>query len=357
VAEVAAIEARLAVDKARNSGASAAEVAGLTRIADLREAQVGSARDTAAVQDQILAKSREELGIQERLTAEKLRQNALDEARNKLADAQRGIISALAADSNTSVNDSLASLARIRDNLREGQKAGLFGGFRGQAGRQAEGAIRAVQRALASAKQSNRDPDQALLKLLQRNPDNPQIRELIDAIGRSDLTGLVEASENFKEATLNFDKALEVFGSTQKGTAEVRQAGIESAIGALGINDKFGAVDALNVKNDPLAALGVTTGLQQQLDALRSSEQTGAGIDARAADLQGRIQALQLQNPEIIFPEILAKVDSILAKISEERFAAGTDIGNLTVTTPDPVADTSRIVNDIANMTASEVNA
>lgn len=348
VAEVAAIEARLAVDKARNSGASAAEVAGLTQIADLREAQVGSARDTAAVQDQILAKSREELGIQERLTAEKLRQNALDEARNKLTDAQRGIISALAAESNTSVQDSRDNLARIRDNLKEAQRAGLFQGGQGKV----EGAIRDVQQALRSS-----NSDQALLRLLKQNPDNPQIRQLIDSIGRSDLTGLVEASENFKEATLNFDKALEVFGSTQKGTAEVRQAGIESAIGALGIDDRFGAVDALNVKNDPLAALGVVTDLQSQLDALRSSGRTGAGIDARAADLQGRIQAVQLQNPELTFPELLAQVQAIFAKISEEGFAAGTDIGNLTVTTPDPVADTSKIVNDIANMTASEVNA
>jgi hypothetical protein len=277
-----------------------------------------------------------------------LRQNALDEARNKLTDAQRGIVSALGAESNTSVEDSLAKLKAVRDNLKKAEQAGLFRG----GGRQVELAVQDVRQALRSS-----NSDKALLDLLQRNPDNPQIRQLIDAIGRSDLTGLVEASENFKEATLNFDKALEVFGTTQEGTAAVRNAGVESAIGALGINDRFGAVDALNVKNDPLAALGVVTDLQKQLDALRSSGRTGARIDARAADLQGRIQAVQLQNPELTFPELLAQVQAIFAKISEEGFAAGTDIGNLVVTTPDPVADTSRIVNDIANMTASEVNA
>jgi hypothetical protein len=199
--------------------------------------------------------------------------------------------------------------------------------------------------------------DRALLKLLQQNPDNPQIRQLIDSIGRSDLTGLVEASENFKEATLNFDKALEVFGTTQEGTAAVRQSGVENAIGALGINDRFGAVDALNVKNDPLAAFGVQADLQEQLRRIQSSGVGGTGVDARVADIQGRIQAVQLQNPELAFPELLAQVNAILVKISSPNFAAGTDIGNLVVTTPDPVADTSRIVNDIANMTTSEVNA
>jgi TP901 family phage tail tape measure protein len=344
VAEVAAIEAQITLEKAKQSEDSTPEeISGLQQIADLRAAQVDSARDTAAIQDSVLAAQKEELSVQGQLTIEQLRQNKLEESRNKLIDARRGIISALAAESNTSVDDSLASLERVQDRLKEAQRAGLF---QGEGGNIRE-ASRDVRRALNSS-----NSDRAILKLLQEQGNNPEVAALVDAIGRSDLTGLVEASKNFKEATLEFDKSLEVFGATGESVAALRDESIQAAVDSLGINFDPRTTDAsiLGIQNDPLAAVGAIDNLNEELSRLRPDS-------SRAQDIEGRIQALQLQNSDLAIVEIADTVRQIKDFTSIIAGNSGREsIGNLTVMTPDPVADTSKIVGDVAAMTTQEVN-
>jgi hypothetical protein len=241
-AEVAAIEADIAVRKARAAGASQTEINGLATIAELRARQVDSARDAASITDQILAKQREELGLQEQISAEQLRQNNIAEAGNRLADARRGIIGALAAENNTTTEDSLDSIQRIEDRLKVAQRAGLF------QGEDVRGATRDVSRALRSGN------DQRLIELAQQ--DNPLINQLLQAAGRSDITGLVDA-----------DRELQLAKAVEDGNAAI----------------------------------------VQRLDALIEQGLSGS-------------------------------------------------IGQLIVQTPDPIADTSRIVADIANLQTAGVN-
>ena len=185
-AEVAALEADIAARRAQSQGATQQEVDGLRAIAELRASQVDDARASAAITDQILAKQREELGLQEKISAEQLRQNNIAEAGNRLANARKGIISALAQENNTSTEDSLNSLNRIQDRLRDARRAGLF------QGEDVQGAIRQTRQALRGSN------DQQLFRLAQQN--NPLINQLLQAAGRSDITGLVEADREVQLA-------------------------------------------------------------------------------------------------------------------------------------------------------------
>lgn len=242
-AEIAAIEADIAVRRAKATGATQQEIAGLQRIADLTASQIDSARNSAAVTDRVLAAKREELGLQEQLSAEQLKQNNLAETGNRLADARRGVIAALAAESNTSVEESLATIERVEDKFKTAQKAGLFAGV------DVRGASRDVRRALDTGN------DRRLFELARQ--DNPVINQLLEVAGRSDITGLVEA-----------DKELRLAKAVDDGNAAI----------------------------------------VERLDQLIEQ---GIG---------GRIEQLIVQ-------------------------------------TPDPVADTSRIVSDVANMQTAGVNA
>ena len=248
-AEIASIEADIAVRRAQADGSTAAEVRGLQQIAALRREQVGASRDNAAITDQVLAKQREELGLQQQISAEQLRQNNIAEAGNRLADARRGIISALAAESNTTTEESLDSIKRIEDRLRTAQRAGLF------QGEDVRGATRDVSRALRSGN------DRRLIELAQQ--DNPLINQLLQAAGRGDITGLVEADRE-----LDLAKAIE--------------------------NSNAGVEDRLDTLIEQFASLDLAT--------------------------RGRIEQLVVQ-------------------------------------TPDPVADTSRIVADVAQLQTAGVNA
>jgi uncharacterized coiled-coil protein SlyX len=230
-AEIAAIEAEIAIRKAQAEGATQEEINNLKSIYDLRLDQLDSAKDSATITDQVLANQRELLGIEEDIAGEQLKQNQLTEARNnlteagnRLAEARKGIISALAAESNTSVEDSLASLDRIGDRFKTAQQAGLF------EGEDVRDAIGDVRRAL------RRNNDERLIELAQQ--DNPLITQLLNAAGRSDITGLVEA-----------DRELDLAKAIQDGNALIVQR-LDTLI-AQGLGAR---IEQLNVSTpDPVA--------------------------------------------------------------------------------------------------------
>jgi tape measure domain-containing protein len=350
-AEYAAIEAQIAVDKARQSGATADEVNGLQELANLRLAQVDAARDNASVQDQLLSIQREQLGVQKNISLEQLRQNEIQKRTNDLYNARRGLVAAIARESSTAVEDSLEQLGKIEENLKDARRAGLVGGEQGRA---VSSAVAQVERALNSG-----NSDRALLRLLERERDNPEVRALVDAIGRSDLTGLVEASENFKEASENLDQALTEFGVTAESASEASRAGLDAALQSLGISNANGlGFEDLSLRNDPLASLGrldqIREGIAGQLERGNPSQQ-------RLDDLRGRETALLVQNEGLVLVEILENIEVI-------RDAAGQIAGNtegglgpviesLNVSTPDPVGDTAAIVSDVAALNAAGVNA
>jgi TP901 family phage tail tape measure protein len=180
-AEVAALEAQIAAQKAITNRATVEEIEGLQAIAALTAQGVDDARSAAAVADQVLTIKREELTLQEQLTAEQIRQNNLVDQGNRLADARRGIIGALAAESSTSREDSLDALEGIRERFRDARSAGLFRG---------ENVNEAISQVESAIQGSN---DRRLFELAQS--DNPLVTQLIDAAGRSDITGLVAADK------------------------------------------------------------------------------------------------------------------------------------------------------------------
>jgi tape measure domain-containing protein len=350
-AEYAAIEAQIAVDKARQSGATADEVNGLQELANLRLAQVDAARDNASVQDQLLSIQRDQLGVQKNISLEQLRQNEIQKRTNDLYNARRGLVAALSRESSTAVEDSLEQLGKIEENLKDARRAGLVGG---EQARGVSSAVAQVERALNSG-----NSDRALLRLLERERDNPEVRALVDAIGRSDLTGLVEASENFKEASENLDTALTEFGVTSASASEASRSGLDAALESLGISDANGlGFEDLSLRNDPLAALGrldqIREGIAGQLERDTPSQQ-------RLDDLRGRETALLVQNEGLVLVEILENIEVI--RDAAGQIAGNTEGGlgpvieNLNVSTPDPVGDTAAIVSDVAALNAAGVNA
>lgn len=242
-AEIAAIEANIAVERAKANRATTAEIEGLQSIADLLATQVDAARDSAALTDEVLGIKRDALTIEEQIAEEQLKQNGILAEGNRLANARRGIISALAAESSTTPAEGLETLDRIRDRFRDARSAGLF------REENVTGAISQVESALRGGN------DRRLFQLAQS--DNPLIAQLIDAAGRSDITGLVAA-----------DRELALVKSVEDGNTR-----------------------------------------------------------------------------------IVDRLDTII-----EQGGLGARIENLIVATPDPVADTSRIVSDVANLQTAGVN-
>jgi hypothetical protein len=243
-AEIAALEADIAVRRAIAAGATQQEVTGLQQVASLLQEQIDVVKQSAVVTDHVLNTKAETLTLEEQIAEEQLKQNGIIEQGNRLMDARRGMISALQAESSATPQEGIENLGGIRDRFRDARSAGLF------RGENIEGDLSKVESALRSGN------DRQLFQLAKS--DNPLISQLIDAAGRSDITGLVAA-----------DKELALAKSVEDGNAR-----------------------------------------------------------------------------------IVDRLDTII-----EQGGLGARIENLMVATPDPVADTSRIVNDLANMQSAGVNA
>jgi TP901 family phage tail tape measure protein len=242
-AEIAALEADIAVRRAIAAGATQQEVTGLQQVASLLQEQIDVVKQSAVVTDQVLSTKAETLTIEEQIAEEQLKQNGIIEQGTRLMEARRGMISALAAESSTTPEEGIETLDRIRERFRDARGAGLF------QGENVNGAIGQVESALRGGN------DRRLFQLAQS--DNPLISQLIDAAGRSDITGLVAA-----------DKELALAKSVEDGNTR-----------------------------------------------------------------------------------IVDRLDTII-----EQGGLGARIENLIVATPDPVADTSRIVSDVANLQTAGVN-
>jgi TP901 family phage tail tape measure protein len=242
-AEIAALEADIAVRRAIAAGATQQEVNGLQQVANLLQDQIDVVKQSAVVTDQVLNTKAETLTVEEKIAEEQLKQNGIIAQGTRLLDARKGMISALAATSNTTPQEGLENLDRIRERFRDARSAGLF------RGENVNGAISQVESALRGGN------DRRLFQLAQS--DNPLISQLIDAAGRSDITGLVNA-----------DKELALAKSVEDGNTR-----------------------------------------------------------------------------------IVDRLDTII-----EQGGLGARIENLIVATPDSVADTSRIVSDVANLQSAGVN-
>lgn len=214
--EIAALEADIALQQARVEGKSADIVSSLETIRDLRAEQVDAARDAAANQDRINAAALAELSIQEQIALEKQKQNAIAEQGLAIEESRGSIIlDALRSQSNIrqqspeeraeQQTEALDTLSGFRESFRGAQQAGLFEGQ----GEDFTAALRQVEQAL---RQGN---DRNLIQLAQENIDNALFSDLFDAIGRSDITNLVEADQQLslgqqlKEANVGIEARLD----------------------------------------------------------------------------------------------------------------------------------------------------
>jgi len=206
LAEIAAIEADIAVQKARAEGASSEEIAGLERIRDLRQEQVDQSRDAAANQNAIDAALQEGLNVERAISEEKARQNAfsddalqaekerveeLGKARDELAQQNQQLQDNISAQQNALAGAFTAEgdteqqrIDSIQDQFRQATSAGLFdtldtGDF--------TKALRDVESALRSG------DDRSVLRAAQSSGDQELFAQLLGQVGRGDLAGLVSA--------------------------------------------------------------------------------------------------------------------------------------------------------------------
>lgn len=318
-AEVAAVEARIAVQKAKAEGISNEEIRGLKEILALRLEQVGAARDGAANQESINGILQQQLDIDKQLAEEKLKQvdsvGALAKAEENLASKQRdyfneqisqaqrvaevrasaisAVFGAISQQANKSAEEGLSALSAAQDRLDVARNAGFFRSEDGSAGaRETEQAITQVQRLLSSGAS-----DQQLANAAFRNRDNTAFAEALNLAGRGDIASLIDAEQGFG------DIAIAIFDAQTAITAkldELRLALIERDISA-----------ATQLPQSPLSNAIVPA---NQLGALN-----------RAASIQpGGKAGLNGQSGNVI------------------------NLENMMISTPDPVANTAQILSDFS---------
>lgn len=318
-AEVAAVEARIALQKAKAEGVSNEEIRGLEEILALRLEQVGAARDGAANQESINGILQQQLEIDKQLAEEKLKQvdsvGALAKAEENLANKQRdyfneqisqaqrvadarasaisAVFGAISQQANKSAEEGLSALKTAQNRLDVARNAGFFRGEDGAAGaRETEQAISQVQRLLSSGAS-----DQQLANAAFRNRDNTAFAEALNLAGRGDIASLIDAEQGFG------DIAIAIFDAQTAITAkldELRLALIERDISA-----------ATQLPQSPLS------------NAIVPANQLGALNRAAAIQPVGKA-GLAGQSGNVI------------------------NLENMMISTQNPVADTAQILSDFS---------
>lgn len=204
LAEVAAIEADIAVQRARAEGASSDEISGLERIADLRNTQVDQAREAAANQNAINGALQEQLNVEGQIAEEKARQAQQDEDRisnirqateeqrrlqEQLADNQQQIDSTLAGAFQVSGDDPRQNIRDIENQFRSTQSAGLFDSA---AGNDFQQVLRELNGVLGGS-------DTSILQAASRSADQELFGQLLSQVGRGDLGSLVNADSEIDQ--------------------------------------------------------------------------------------------------------------------------------------------------------------
>lgn len=266
-AEIAALEADIAVQKAQINNVSAEELSVLQRISQLRAEQVDQARDDAAIQNQINSIEQERLSVEQQIALEQLAQqdNArglqrtnetliqqAEELRGLEQDRASSVVGALGRGSvNFDSSDALDQLSQIQDRFRTAQRGGLFQGANSDFSQ----AFSQVQSALRGG-----GSDQQLLRIAQS--DNDFVGEILNQIGRSDITNLVAADQQFNQINEQLAAAnVPVVEELQSLREEIAAALAEPRVVNLTANTPDSAADVGKMLMETALATRRRTGL------------------------------------------------------------------------------------------------
>lgn len=256
-AEIAALEADIAFRAAQTEGASADQLSVLQQIADLRSEQVDSARDAAALQNEINSIDDERLSIEQQIAAEQLDQvdnigaqtsaqsalnRALSETKKRqedIARAQERVTSALFQSGETS-SDFRETIDNARERFSAASAAGIDVGSSSEFNQAAS--------RLESLLSQNAN-DTQLLRFAQEFDDNAFASELLGAVGRSDIANLAEAGGELDNLTGGLKQANE---------------GIENRLDTLNEN-------VLTLANSPRSLTAITPNASADVAAIASS--------------------------------------------------------------------------------------
>jgi tape measure domain-containing protein len=322
ITEIAAIEARIALQKAETEGATAEEVANLRTLISLADQQVQGARDNLANTDRINSLLADQLGVERQLADEKLKQvdavNELKKAEEDLANRQRAladeqinqaqriadaragaissVFNAISQEANKSAEEGIASLKSAADRLKVAQQAGFFGSDEGRAGATAASkAIRDVQQLLARG--DDRQLATAAFRASQGEDGGAAFADALQLAGRGDIASLIDADQSFADVTTAIQDA-------------------QTAIA-----DKLEEVRKAILERDVAVALSNRPNVDTQINPSALAATAATAAESRTAQLTQR-------------------------SVQDQLASQGISVASLTVSTPDPVADTAAILGD-----------
>jgi TP901 family phage tail tape measure protein len=312
IANIAVKEAELNVKKAIGAKASGEEVDNLREQLALRQDIANDADKGIQVTEQVFTSRREELGIEEQIAqtgdlqaAEDQRQESLGkakelvdqeiEAKQRLLDAEKALVdaersrasalvSALQAQRATTA-EAQEQLDLIRERFREAQGAGLFQGLGGEF----EQAARQLEGILASGGQLND------LVNFAKNTDSQIARELLNGVGRGDVTALIDADAQKAEVA----KAQTEAAAARKAADDILIAEIGNASEEMLIAFREGGAEAAGAISKALSFVSPSSGGVQSL-------RVGGVVDGAP----GAIAPVQLHRDEFAFAPVGTRVVS-----------------------------------------------
>ncbi|MFG6095067.1 tape measure protein [Leptothoe sp. ISB3NOV94-8A] len=214
--QIAAAEARIAVERARIGGSSQEEIQGLQEIAQLREAETEALTFQAQSKENILALQFDQLDNEEelanQLAIQERRQQAIEEFKKQqkdLADEQvkvekelasaardresaaQGIVSALSGLQDISAEDALGNLDQLEENFRAARRAGAIDS------NQSSSIQRAINQAQSAARSGGEFTIEEAIRFAQRNENNAFASGILDTAGLGGVNSLLDSQQEF----------------------------------------------------------------------------------------------------------------------------------------------------------------
>ncbi len=252
LANIAVTEAEIAVSKAQANGATQQEIGQLQEIVRLRREAAAASREAGKTTDQLFKAKNEELDVQEKISEEDQKQaeatkeqkdatkeqkkeseqvaiqeKTIREVAQEIAELEKRRVDllkqALSVEQESS-RESLKKLKLFRERLKQAQEAGLFQGIE----KELNPALDKLENALKGGPfgKGGQDTLKELIEFSKQVPGNLG-QQLLELVGRGDVTTLVEADAANKLYTSTRDgfidaagPAAQLFGDILKGAIE-----------------------------------------------------------------------------------------------------------------------------------------
>ncbi len=349
--EISIIEAEVAVAIAQQNNATQEQISALQQVVSLRRQAASTLDDAVSATEESFSLQRDQaqaeaLSNEEALRAERIRaetaanreqteersteslesqtgeMESQAELSQRIADAEQRranlLLSALTTQKKSS-EEALKQLDLVRQNLKEAQEAGLFSDL----GPELENAADELERIL---KRGGSTAD--LVKFAQEN-DEAIARQLLEAVGRGDILGLLEADEAISEGTNEGADAL------AQGVVSGAEQGAD--ILASAIRGAFGGAPQGRFKGGPVSA-GEPYIVGEKGPELIFPTRSGYVATARqTAQLLSQMGPLNVNVPSRTNP-VEKKLDTLINEVKKGRKVSPNSVYN--ISTPTPMQDT-----------------